>query len=36
MDINRPEVVAEVTEAFRAYEAALTGNDIEVLDINDI
>lgn len=32
MDINRPEVVAELTEAFMAYEAALVGNDVETLD----
>jgi hypothetical protein len=32
MDINRPEIVAELTEAFLAYEAALVGNDIETLD----
>ncbi|OSP53939.1 oxalurate catabolism protein HpxZ [Pseudoruegeria sp. SK021] len=32
MDINIPEVLAEVTAAFNAYEAALTGNDVAVLD----
>lgn len=32
MDINIPEVVAEMTEAFMRYEKALTGNDIDVLD----
>lgn len=32
LDVNRPEIVAEVTEAFRRYEAALTGNDVETLD----
>jgi hypothetical protein len=31
-DINIPEVVAEVTEAFQRYERALTTNDIAVLD----
>jgi uncharacterized protein YvpB len=31
-DINRPEVLAEVAAAFGRYEAALTGNDIAVLD----
>jgi Protein of unknown function (DUF3225) len=31
-EINIPEVVAEVTEAFRRYEAALVGNDVAVLD----
>ena len=30
--INLPEVVAEVTAAFRQYEKALTGNDVAVLD----
>src|SRR5690606_15386785 len=30
--INLPEVVAEVSAAFRRYEAALTGNDVAVLD----
>lgn len=32
MDINDPEVVAEVTTAFRRYEAALVSNDVAVLD----
>lgn len=32
MDINIPEVVAEVTAAFERYEQALVSNDIEVLD----
>jgi hypothetical protein len=32
MDINLPDVVAEVTEAFMRYEKALTSNDVEVLD----
>ncbi|HEV7619089.1 MAG TPA: oxalurate catabolism protein HpxZ [Burkholderiaceae bacterium] len=31
-EINLPEVVAEVTAAFMRYEAALTGNDVAVLD----
>jgi hypothetical protein len=31
-EINLPDVVAEVTAAFRRYEAALTGNDLAVLD----
>ncbi|MNJ87732.1 hypothetical protein D3C87_52630 [compost metagenome] len=31
-EINLPEVVAEVTAAFQRYEAALTGNDVAVLD----
>jgi hypothetical protein len=33
MEINLPDVVEEVTEAFEAYEAALTGNDVDTLDI---
>lgn len=32
MEINQPDVVAEVTAAFERYEAALVGNDIAVLD----
>jgi hypothetical protein len=32
MDINRPEVVAEVTAAFNRYEQALVTNDVAVLD----
>ena len=32
MDINRPEVVAEVQAAFARYEAALTSNDVATLD----
>ena len=32
MEINIPEVVAEVTAAFNRYEAALNANDVEVLD----
>ena len=32
MEINIPEVLAEVTRAFERYEAALTANDIAVLD----
>ena len=31
-EVNMPDVVAEVTAAFRRYEAALTGNDIGVLN----
>lgn len=31
-EINLPEVVAEVTAAFQRYEAALTGNDVAILD----
>ncbi len=31
-EINLPEVAAEVTEAFRRYERALVGNDVETLD----
>ena len=32
MDINIPEVVDEVSAAFRRYEAALVANDVAVLD----
>jgi hypothetical protein len=32
MDIDLPEVVAEVREAFRAYEKALVGNDVPALN----
>jgi hypothetical protein len=32
IDINRPEVVAEVTAAFARYEQALVTNDVAVLD----
>ncbi|MES2631550.1 MAG: oxalurate catabolism protein HpxZ [Pseudomonadota bacterium] len=32
MDINLPDVMAEVTEQFARYEKALTGNDVAVLD----
>ena len=32
MLINDPEVVAEVTTAFRRYETALVSNDVAVLD----
>jgi 1-carboxybiuret hydrolase subunit AtzH-like protein len=32
MDIDLPEVVAEVTAAFETYEKALVTNDVETLD----
>lgn len=32
MDIDHPETLAEVTAAFRRYEAALVSNDVAVLD----
>ncbi len=32
MDINLPDVVAEVTAAFERYERALVTNDVGVLD----
>jgi Protein of unknown function (DUF3225) len=32
MDINKPQVLAEVTAAFDRYEQALVGNDVDVLD----
>ena len=31
MDINLPEIVAEVEACFVAYETALVGNDVEAL-----
>lgn len=32
MEINIPEIVAEVQAAFARYEKALTANDVEALD----
>lgn len=32
MDVNRPEVLAEVEAAFARYERALVSNDLAVLD----
>ncbi len=32
LEINIPEVVAEVSAAFKRYEVALTTNDVAVLD----
>ena len=32
MDIDLPEVLAEVTAAFQRYEEALTSNDVKLLD----
>src|ERR1700692_2623185 len=32
LEINNPEVVAEVMAAFQRYERALVANDVEVLD----
>lgn len=32
MQINDPETLAEVTDAFRRYEQALLANDVAVLD----
>jgi hypothetical protein len=32
MDINLPDVLAEVSAVFDRYEAALVGNDVAVLD----
>ncbi|TBW37434.1 oxalurate catabolism protein HpxZ [Siculibacillus lacustris] len=32
MEIDRPEIVAEVRAVFETYEAALTGNDVATLD----
>ncbi len=31
--VNLPDVFAEVTAAFEAYEKALAGNDVEALDL---
>jgi hypothetical protein len=31
-EVNRPDVVAEVTTAFEGYEAALVANDVDALD----
>ena len=33
MQINLPEIVAEVEAAFARYEAALVGNDVEALGV---
>ncbi|HEY9011072.1 MAG TPA: oxalurate catabolism protein HpxZ [Devosia sp.] len=33
MELNRPEVVAEVRAAFEDYERALIANDVAVLDL---
>lgn len=32
MEINKPEVLADVTTLFNAYEKALTNNDVATLD----
>ena len=32
MDVNRPAILVEVQAAFARYEAALTANDVAVLD----
>lgn len=32
MEINIPEIVAEVTEAFMRYESALGSNDVDTID----
>jgi hypothetical protein len=32
MEINAPDVLAEVTETFKRYERALVANDVETLD----
>jgi Protein of unknown function (DUF3225) len=32
MDINFPDVLAEVTQQFARYEQALLSNDVDVLD----
>lgn len=33
LEINLPDIVAEVTAAFQAYEQALVTNDVEMLDL---
>lgn len=33
MEVNRPEIVAEVTAQFELYEAAFLSNDVEMLDL---
>jgi hypothetical protein len=32
IEVNKPEILAEVTAAFRRYEQALVGNDVAVLN----
>jgi hypothetical protein len=32
LEVNIPEIVAEVTDAFQRYERALVANDVEALD----
>jgi hypothetical protein len=32
LEINRPDILAEVRDAFARYEEALTSNDVRVLD----
>ena len=32
MEVDRPDVVADVTAAFERYEAALVSNDVAALD----
>lgn len=32
MEIDRPDLVAEVAEVFARYETALVANDLDVLD----
>jgi hypothetical protein len=32
MEVNIPEIVDEVTEAFNSYEKALTENDVEMIN----
>jgi hypothetical protein len=34
MEINRPDVVAEVAQKFLAYEQAINTNDVETLDLS--
>jgi Protein of unknown function (DUF3225) len=33
MEVNRPEIVAQVAAAFEAYERALVDNDVETMNV---
>lgn len=33
LEINRPEIVAEITQAFERYESALMANDVATLSL---
>ncbi len=32
LEVNRPEVMADITAVFERYEAALVANDVDTLD----